>query len=150
MSYLQLTDTVWNIFWSQSLRLFKFAWFGSKCILTFLPINKDNGQKIKKKQWPEPVNVIEEITILFQSMFFFSPGMKLETFAKTNFCFQNLKETRNLFKKWPLDSWWISNKSLWKLEMLQKLLLLKIFFTKVIKTQNHFFLVQCFLIIFMR
>ena len=41
-------------------------------------------------------------------------------------------------------------KPLQKLEMLQKLLLLKVFSTKFIKTHNYFLLWQCFLIIFMR
>ena len=30
-------------------------------------------------------------------------------------------------------------KLLWKLELFQKLLLLKVFFTKVVKTRNYFF-----------
>ena len=43
---------------------------------------------------------------------------------------KNLKETRNSFKKsdlWTFDGF--QTKLLWKLEILQKLLLLKVFFT---------------------
>ena len=50
------------------------------------------------------------------------------------------------------DLWTVhkfQTKSLWELEMLQKLLLLKVLFTKVIKAHSYF-LWQCFLIIFMR
>ena len=49
---------------------------------------------------------------------------------------------------WTFDGF--QTKPLWKLEMLQKLLLLKVFFTKVMKTHNYFFLWWCFLIIFIR
>ena len=33
---------------------------------------------------------------------------------------KNLKETRNSFKKWPLNLWWISNKAIIELENITK------------------------------
>ena len=51
------------------------------------------------------------------------------TMKLSNLKVQILKETCNLLKKWPLNPWWISNKPLWQLEILQKLLLLKVLFT---------------------
>ena len=42
-----------------------------------------------------------------------------------------------------------TKKTFWKLEILQKLLLLKVFFTQVIKTNNYFFVTVIFNI-FMR
>ena len=61
------------------------------------------------------------------------------------------QQTRAICSKsdlWNFDGF--QTKPLWKLEMLQKLLLLKVFFTKVKKTHNYFLFWQCFLIIFMR
>ena len=62
-----------------------------------------------------------------------------ERFSRFIYSVTILKETRNSFKKRLLNLWWIQTKTLWKLEMLQKPLLLKVFFTKVTKTRNYFF-----------
>ena len=55
-----------------------------------------------------------------------------------------LTETHNTSKKWPWTFDGFQTKPLRKLEILQKLLLLKVFFTYVIKTQNHFFVTELF------
>ena len=61
--------------------------------------------------------------------------------------------TDSLWRKrvipWKSDFWafyGFRTMLLWKLETLQKLLLLKLFFTWVIKTRNYFFCGLCFLI----
>ena len=68
----------------------------------------------------------------------------MDLFLYDNSVMKELKETNDVFKNdlWTFDQ--SQTKLLWKLEMLQKLLALKVFFTKVIKRQSLFILWQCF------
>ena len=93
------------------------------------------------------VSVLCEFSMLPDVYIFLSPQEE-EVHSSTwgNKCahlvvhsWKRLKEMCYSFKKWPLNPSWISNKTIWKLEMLQKLLLLKAFFTLVIKIHNYFF-----------
>ena len=57
-----------------------------------------------------------------------------------------LKETRNSFKKWPSNLWWILNKTIMKVGNIIKAATFKNFFHLSIFSHRITFLRQCFLI----
>ena len=61
-----------------------------------------------------------------------------------------LKETRNSFKKWPLNLWWISNKNIMEIGNIIKAATFNSFLHQNYRNTQLLFLWQCFLIIFMR
>ena len=62
------------------------------------------------------------------------------------YCTNLLKETRNSFKKWPLNLWWISNKTIIEAGNITKAATFKSFLHLSYKNTQLHFLWQCFLI----
>ena len=62
----------------------------------------------------------------------------------------SLKETRNSFKKWPLNLWWISNETITEVGNITKVATFKSFLHNSYKNTQLLFLWQCFLIFFLR
>ena len=58
----------------------------------------------------------------------------------------HLKETRNSFKRWPLNLWWISNKTIIEVGNNTNAATFKSFLHKSYKNTKLLFLWQCFLI----
>ena len=56
------------------------------------------------------------------------------------------QKTRNLFKKWPLDLWWISNKTILEVKNITKAATVKSVLHLSYKNTQSLFLWQCFLI----
>ena len=72
----------------------------------------------------------------------------------TNLYFTNLrriknvlKKTRNSFKKWPLNLWWISNKAIMEVGNITKAAIFESFLHLSYKNTQLLFLWQCFLIL---
>ena len=57
-----------------------------------------------------------------------------------------LKEKHNSFKKWPLNLWWNSNKTIKEVENITKAVTFKSFHNLSYKNSQLLFLRQCFLI----
>ena len=61
-----------------------------------------------------------------------------------------LKETRNSFKKWSLNLWYILNKAIMEVQDIAKAAILKSFIHLSYKNTQLLFMWQCLLIFFMR
>ena len=94
-----------------------------------------------------------ELVTLFLKFLFFLAVLKLP--AKNYLwiirdVFKTLKETCNSFKMWPLNLWWISNKTIMEIGNVTEAATFKSFLHQSYKKTQLLFLWQCFLIISMR
>ena len=71
-------------------------------------------------------------------------SLKYQSFSFT------IKETSSVFKKWPLNLWWTSNKTIMEVGNITKAATFKIFLHISYKITQLLFLWQCFLIFFLR